>query len=271
MRELRGRVALVTGGSRGLGRRIALELARHGTHVVVVARGVEALGAAAAEVEAAGVEALAVSADLTDPDDRRGVVDQARERFGRIDVLVNNAATVRAVRFLDEEPERLYRTNLLAPVALTRLVLPEMLERGEGHVLAVASIAATVGVPHLTNYAASKAALLAFSHSLRAELHGTGVSATAVCPGFIADDGAYVPYATPTPWYLGSTTTERVARAAVRALLHDRADVVVNGRPVRPLALLERGAPRVAQAVLDRLGLASFTGALAAKQLPYSS
>jgi len=85
------------------------------------------------------------------------------------------------------------------------------------------------------------------------------------------DDGAYVAYATPTPWYLGSTTTDRVARAAVHALRGDRADVIVNGRPVRPLALLECGAPRLAQAVLDRLGLPSFTGTLAAKQLPYSS
>jgi short-subunit dehydrogenase len=270
MRELRGRVALVTGGSRGLGRRLALELARNGANVVVAARGVQALAAATAEVEAAGVEALAVSADLTDPDERRGVVDAAHERFGRIDVLVNNAATLRAVSFVDEEPERLYRTNLLAPVALTRLVLPEMLDRQEGHVLTISSIAA-VGVPHLANYSASKAALLTFSHALRTELHGTGVSATAICPGFITDDGAYVPYATPTPWYLGSTTTDRVARAAVRALRRDRADVIVNGRPVRPLALLERGAPRLALALLDRLGLPSFTGGLAAQHLPYSS
>lgn len=270
MRELAGRVALVTGASRGIGRRLALELARHGAHVVVTARDVGALELVAGEAEAAGVEALVVPADLTDADDRRGLLDEALCAFGRVDVLVNNAGILRAVAFGDEDPTRLYATNVLAPFALTRLVLPGMVERGEGHVLTVASIAGLVGLPHLANYSASQAALVTFSHALRLELRGSGVSATVVHAGFVRDADADVPSTTPVPWYLGTTTIDRVARRAVDALRHDRVDTVVNPRPVRPLAVLRTAGPRMAQALLARLGLPELTAAAAAEHRPYT-
>jgi short-subunit dehydrogenase len=146
-----------------------------------------------------------------------------------------------------------------------------MLEHGEGHILTVASVMGLVGVPSIANYSASKAAVIAFTHALRAELRGTGVSATVVCPGFMLDAGAYVPYRTQTPWYLGSTTTDRVARAAVRALRRDRPEAIVNTVPIRPLTLLRACSPRAAQALLCRLGLPGFTAGLAARHLPYSS
>jgi short-subunit dehydrogenase len=271
MDDLRGRVALVTGATGGLGRRLALELARQGARLVVTARDLAALQGVAAEAGRAGVEALAVPADLTDPDDRRGLVDEAVGRFGQIDVLVNNAGIIRAVAFGDENPERLVATNLVGPLALTRLVLPGMLERREGHVLTIASITGLIGVPHLASYSASNAALVAFSRAMRIELRGTGVSATVVCPGFMCDAGAYVPYATSTPWYLGCTSTERVARHAMKAVREDRGELIVNSRPLRPFAMLQAASPRIALAVLERLGLPDFTAGLAAKHLPYPS
>jgi short-subunit dehydrogenase len=271
MDDLRGRVALVTGATGGLGRRLALELACQGARLVVTARDLAALQGVAAEVETAGVEALAVPADLTDPDDRRGLVDETVGRFGRIDLLVNNAGICRAVAFGDENPERLISTNLLGPLSLTRLLLPGMIERGEGHVLTIASITGLVGLPHLASYSASNAALVAFSHALRVELRGTGVSATVVCPGFMRDAGGSVPYATSTPWHLGCTTTDRVARGAVQAVRRDQPELIVNSRPLRPFALLRAASPRVAQAVLERLDLPGFTAEMAAKHLPYPS
>lgn len=271
MNDLRGRVALVTGATGGLGRRLTLELARLGARLVVTARDLAALQGVAAEAGTAGVEALAVPADLTDVEDRRGLVDEAERRFDRVDLLVNNAGICRAVAFGDENPEPLIATNLLGPLSLTRLLLPGMVERGEGHVLTIASITGLVGVPHLASYSASNAALVAFSHALRVELKGTGVSATVVCPGFMRDAGAYVPYATSTPWYVGCTTTDRVARGAVQAVRHDQAELIVNSRPLRPFALLRAASPRVAQAVLERLDLRGFTASLAAKHLPYPS
>jgi short-subunit dehydrogenase len=219
-------------------------------------------------VDATVPVSLAVPADLTDADDRRGLLDEALRRFGRVEVLVNNARIARAVAFGDEDPNRLYATNLLAPFALTRLVLPGMLEREEGHVLTIASIAGLVGLPHLANYSASQAALVTFSHALRLELRGSGVSATVVCAGFMREAESDASSTTPVPWYLGTTTTERVARRAVDALLRDRVDTVVNPRPVRPLALLGTAGPRVAQALLARLGLPELTAAAAAKHLP---
>jgi short-subunit dehydrogenase len=159
----------------------------------------------------------------------------------------------------------------LAPVELTRLALPGMVERGCGHVVHVSSIAGPFFLPHATNYATSKAALVKHALSLRAELRGSGVSASAVYPGFVRGEGAFVAYRDRAPWYLLENRPASVGVAVVKAIRRDRPQVIVNRIPLRPMLGMLGLAPRLTMAFFDRLGLAHFTGRLAGKQVPYNA
>jgi NAD(P)-dependent dehydrogenase (short-subunit alcohol dehydrogenase family) len=184
--ELEGRVALVTGASKGLGREIARAYAGRGARLVLAARGEEALRAVEAEL-AATTEVLAVAADVSEEAER--IVEGAIRRFGRVDVLVNNASelgpspmpALEAYRWQDLE--RVLRVNVLAPLHLTQLVLPGMRARREGVVVNVTSDAAVEAYPGWGGYGASKAALEHLSRTLAAELEGTGIRVYAVDPG----------------------------------------------------------------------------------------
>ncbi|WP_255168881.1 SDR family NAD(P)-dependent oxidoreductase [Natrononativus amylolyticus] len=178
--------ALITGGSRGIGRALAAAFAADGYDLVLVARNEERLEAVARELECGyGVDVTTVSADLTDPDALEEVYERATAG-GAVDVLVNNAAVAvyGPVAETDLEAERdQVRLNVAAPVELTKRFLPAMLERDSGHVVTVASTAGMRPGPFLAGYHASKAYLISFSEGLTEELRGTGVDATVVCPG----------------------------------------------------------------------------------------
>lgn len=269
MRDLDGRTALVTGGSRGLGRHIAWQLAARGCRVAVVARSPEPLQAVADEIVAGGRVALAVPADVTLPDDRRAIVARTEAELGPVDLLVNNAGIVRATRFVDEDPDRLFRTNLLAPIELTRLVLTGMLQRGFGHVVHISSIAGKAVLPYGANYAASKAGLIQHAVSLRSELAGSGVSVSVVCPGFMRDEGMFPAYEERAPWYLLDNHPTDVAQRVVRAIERDRTEVIANRLPLRPMFTLRNAAPGFALAFFRRLGLTAWMRKLADKDLSY--
>lgn len=266
--DMRGSVAIVTGAGTGLGRALTVELASRGVQVVLAGRRPEPLAALADEVAAVGGTAVAVPADVTEAEDRTELVSQTLRTFGGIDILVNNAGIGRVTRFTDEDPVRVVETNLLAPVALTREVLPHMVDRKRGHVLTVSSLA-VAGLPFAVDYSASKAGLVAFSTAIREELRGTGVSATVVSPGFMVDDGMYVPYNTPVPWYLGSNTTKVVARKAVRAMLRNRSSVVINRMPVRPLLVVQAISDKAFRWLTRVLGLRTYMSGLVEREIGY--
>jgi len=184
--RLEDTVALITGASRGLGLEIAREYASRGAKLVLAARGAEALDAAARSLpESTEVEALALDVSQ----DAERLVDAAVSRFGRIDVLVNNASELgpSPMPALENYPwrelERVLRVNLLAPLHLAQLVLPEMRDRGSGVIINVSSDAGVEAYPGWGGYGASKAALEHLSRTLAAELEGSGVRVYAVDPG----------------------------------------------------------------------------------------
>lgn len=190
--SLEGQVAIVTGGSRGIGRAIALALAEAGADVAVAARGEEALGKTAAEIEALGRRGLAVLADVSDPEAVQRLVDRTVEAFGTLDILVNNAgaapflATVDQIRF--EGFEKYFRINFLSALYCTRAAAPVLLAKRSGCVLNVASVAGFIGSPGLSYYGAAKAAMINLTKTAAREWAAAGVRVNALAPGWIETD-----------------------------------------------------------------------------------
>ncbi len=185
---LAGRVALVTGASSGIGEATALALATAGARVVVVARRADRLATLLPKL---GADAIAFDSDLTVADEARRIVGEAHARAGRLDILVNNAgvmlnATLAAATA--EDWRRMLELNVLALMNATHAAWPLMKAQGAGHVVNVSSVAATIRNPGASAYAASKAAVNAFSESIRKEGASIGIRVTVVSPGFVISE-----------------------------------------------------------------------------------
>jgi len=260
MEQLRGRTALVTGASGGIGREIAGHLAKEGMNVVVSGRREDVLAEVVAELRERGVSSEAVPADLGDLSQIDPLIERSEAALGGIDVLVNNAGleTVGAfTAYSREQLTSMVDVNLTAPMLLTHRVVPGMLERGRGHVVFISSLAGKLGPAYNEPYAATKAGLIGLSQSLRAEYSKTPVGFSAICPGFTAGDGMYqrmVDEGVSSNRMLGETTLEKVADRVVEAIRRDRPEVVESGSPVRPLLAMGQLAPRLSERMVERFG-----------------
>jgi short-subunit dehydrogenase len=231
-REIRGSRAIVTGASSGIGRALALELARQGAHLVVTARREDRLRGLADEVATLGVRVEAVPGDITDAAVRQAVVDAARTQLGGLDILVNNAGVGAMGRFEDADASRLRRimeVNFFALVEMTRLALPVLKQGRAPIVVNVSSILGHRGVPHSTEYCASKFAVQGFSESLRAELAAHPIDVLVVSPGTTQTEFfERVLERTSQPRWPehGAVTPEYVSQAVVRAMRRGKHEVI---------------------------------------------
>ncbi len=261
MRQLTGRTALITGASRGLGVFIARALASEGMNLVLAARTQENLEALAGELAQAGVDALPVATDVMDQRALESLVAKASARFDGIDVLVNNAGSLVLFPFHKlglADMERVMRLNLTSAMILTRLVLPGMLERNRGHIVNMSSIAGKWGPPFDQVYGVTKAGLIGFTQSLRAEYRGTGVSSSVICPGYVEEAGMYAvgreTIDAVAPRWVGRTRPGTVARAVVKAIKKDRPEIIVNTPPARLATVVSAISPSFGQWAIQTLG-----------------
>jgi short-subunit dehydrogenase len=249
--QLKNSVALVTGASSGIGRAVALRLAAQGAHVLVHGRDPQRVQEVAANTQGA-----ALVADLSVPDERRRLVSEAIATSGRIDILVNNAGIGWAGPMTRMPPEvmgELVEVNLLAPMDLTRMVLPGMVTQRRGSICFITSVAGRTGVAGEAVYAATKSGLDAFAESVRAEAVGSGVHLCVVVPGPVATEffaARGVPYTRSRPRALPPGT---VAEAVVRAIARDEPEVWTP-RWLRTAPVVQAVAPRPYRRLSARFG-----------------
>jgi short-subunit dehydrogenase len=264
--DLRGKVVLITGGSRGLGLVMARQLVVQGARVAVCARDPDELARAQQELP----ELVTVTCDLTDADQLDRLIAEVTAQLGPIDCLINNAGVIQVgpmQHMTIDDYERAMATHFWAPLRLALAVLPRMRERGEGRIVNIASIGGKIAVPHLLPYTASKFALVGLSEGMRAEVAKDRVYVTTVIPGLMRtgspinaqfkgrNEAEYAWFAAGDSSHLTAMQAERAARQIITAMRHGRPEITLTNQAklaVRLFAL----APSLMQralAVVDRL------------------
>lgn len=257
-----GRVVLITGGSRGLGLVLARRFASEGARVAICARDAEGLSRAAADLRRRGAEAMAVECDVRRGSEVEWLVRSVIDRWGRLDVLVNNAGIIRMGPYeemtLDDYREMIDE-YLFAAVRTVQAVVPRMRRQGSGRVVNISSIGGLIGVPHLLPYCAAKFAVTGFSRGLRAELGRYGIRVTTVCPGLMRTGSPVRAqfkgrHRAQQTWFTlagslpgASVSAERAASEIVEACRAGQARLVIS-IPAKAAALTEALAPGVLSA-----------------------
>ena len=258
-RKLDSARAIVTGASSGIGRALAIELARRDVRLVLVARSTDALEQTATAVAAVGPAAELVVGDITDAEVRAAALQKAKETLGGLDLLVNNAGVSAHGRFADASPERLrdiFEVNFFAAVELMRAALPLLREGREPIVVNVGSILGRRAIPHNSEYCASKFAMQGFSEAIRPELAREKIDLLMVNPG-TTDTNFFEHLLEQTgeiPWKQGrGVRPERVAQATVQAICRRRNEIIPS-KSGWVLVWLNRLSPRLVDWWMKRYG-----------------
>jgi short-subunit dehydrogenase len=257
MTALDGKV-LITGATGGIGQAIARAFAGKGASLTLSGRRTAVLEPLAQELGA-----RTIAADLGQRADVHRLVKEA----GEVDILVANAAlpaTGTLTELSEQQIDDMLEVNLGSQIALAHALLPMMLERNSGHLVFISSLSGKAVSPNSSMYNATKFGLRGFALALREDLHGTGVTASVVCPGFISDAGMFHESGVKLPKGLGTRTPEQVAAAVLKAVKRDKAEINVAPFGVRAGADFANVAPGVAAAVQRRTGGAKIAADLAA-------
>jgi uncharacterized protein len=258
--DVANRSVLVTGATGGIGQAIVRDLAARGARLVLTGRRAEQLEALASEVGG-----RAVVADLAQHEQAGHLV----EEVGEVDILVSNAglpASGLIDDFTLEQLDRALDVNLRAPLVLARLLVGPMQRRGTGQLVFVSSLGGKAPTANAALYSATKFGLRGFAHSLREDLHGTGVGVSLILPGPIRDAGMWAEASVALPRFAGTRSPQDVAEAVADAIAHDRAEVIVSSTMLRVGALLAGTAPSLTATLQRRTPASKIMGAAAASQ-----
>ena len=264
MRIQAGQTVLLTGASGGLGTYMAEAFAERKVKLALVAHPGVDLEGLRQSVADRGTEAIALTSDLRDAARRREMLAAVKSRLGPIDILVNNAGVEFNSPYHDlreEQIEEVLSVNLEAPMILSRLVLPDMIQRRQGHIVNISSLAGKSGPAFQEPYAATKAGLVGFTQSLRATYRGSGVSASVIIPAFV-EAGIYARLKARSgcsaPWLLTGCTPDQVARAVLRSIEGDVPELIVSRYPIRPVLAISAVCPRLGDWITTRIGVHDF-------------
>jgi short-subunit dehydrogenase len=252
-------VIIITGASSGIGAAAARRFGREGVCLTLAARRADRLQGIAGEIGKLGSEALVVQTDVTDRADIHRMVQSTLDRWGRVDVLLNNAGISFDEPLVDLEPDKIrteVQVNLIGVIECAQAVLPAMLGQKSGHIINVASLEGLIATPGSTVYCATKFGVFGFSDSLRRQLRGTGVHVSALCPGYTPSEltprlKAVVEGRPDAPHHPGMMPTEYVADQIVRLAHHPRR-LVVLPRSWSVLVLVSFLFPGTADALVSK-------------------
>lgn len=254
--------AIVTGASHGIGPFIARALAKEGMNLVLAARSGPELEQVATDIRATGVQVLSVPTDVTVRDARSALVSAAERTFGSVDVLVNNAGGDPQREFhlyTADDVEALIQLNLTGPIELTRLLLPGMRQRKQGHIVNISSIGGRVGFPHTEVYSACKDGLIGFTRVLRADYRTAGVSSSVLVLGSIGGAGLGARTLEEMNLHMSAmgkasmSPPEAVASAVLKSIRRDKAEIVIMPGPGRLMKALLDLFPGMGQ-MMNQMG-----------------
>jgi short-subunit dehydrogenase len=262
--DLKNKTVLITGGSRGLGLVLAREFAQQGSRLALCARNAEELEQARMDLEKLGAEVLAVPCDITNRNDVTAMIAAVNNRFGNVDVLVNNAGVIQVgpIEVMTiEDFELAMQAHFWGPLYTIMGVLPSMRQKGSGRIVNISSIGGKVSIPHLVPYSASKFALVGLSKGLRAELMKDGIVVTTVCPGLMRTGSPrnadfkgkhrleYAWFSISDALPLLTVSAENAAQQIVRACKRGQAELVIS-IPAKMAVLFESLFPEAMSQVL---------------------
>ena len=241
--DLKNKTVLITGGSRGLGLVMAREFAREGSRLVLCARDEQELDQARLDLENSGAEVMVVPCDITNQQDVNAMIAAVNDRFGGVDVLVNNAGVIQVGPLevmTREDFELAMQAHFWGPLNMIMAVLPSMRQRRTGRIVNITSIGGKVSIPHLVPYSASKFALVGLSKGLRTELMKDGIKVTTICPGLMRTGSPrnadfkgqhrfeYAWFSISDALPLLTVSAENAARQIVRACKNGKAELVIS-------------------------------------------
>ncbi|KAF3886075.1 MULTISPECIES: SDR family NAD(P)-dependent oxidoreductase [Nostocales] len=269
MESIAGKTVVLTGASGGIGVFIARALAREKATVVAISRSQESLEQICAEVESLGGKGISIPFDISNLERLPDLVKQIYELAGPVDVLINNAAIEKYRPFQNyalNDIRSILTTNLLTPMELTRLILPDMVNRNSGHIVNIASGSGKKGAPYNSIYSASKAGLIMWTDSMRQELTNTHVGVSVVCPGY-TKAGMFLKFGLSAPSLARVSEPNDVAIAVIRAIQQNQGEVIIDGILTRLLFSNIQLFPKFGDRIYQWIGLTKLNQTCAENQM----